>query len=509
MSSAGAGLLRRTRRPRSGRGREGGRPESLDGWRPSSGEHPPLDRRHRRHMGLRMRITIVFALGAAVLAGSISTITYYSVRNSILSQENTALVHDASASAITLSQSLIGGNFSGYAFYLLGRFAPPDAIDTVLYQDGSWSASGGPVYYPAQKPVPETLRTLVLGHTSASETILLDNVPTYVVGIWIPSVHAAYFALFNLSAQARTLHVLFASLLIAALIVTAAAAILGSWAASRALRPLHEVAGAALDIASGHLDTRLETDDYTDLAVLTAAFNRMADRLQERIEREVSFTSDVNHELRSPLTTLAAALGVLESRRDELPERSQKALDLLGAEVRRFRRLVDDLLEISRLDAGLSDVNMAEVPLGDLVRRSVAAAGRPVPIDFVEGAEERHVVVDKRRFERILANLLDNAQHYAGGATRVAVALEGETARVAVEDEGPGIPPDERERIFDRFSRGTSGRRRGLGEGTGLGLAIVSEHLRILGGRVWVEANGVRGARFVVELPLAEEDVTA
>jgi signal transduction histidine kinase len=231
----------------------------------------------------------------------------------------------------------------------------------------------------------------------------------------------------------------------------------------------------------------------------------MADRLQERIEREVSFTSDVNHELRSPLTTLAASLAVLEGRRHELPERSRQALDLLGAEVRRFRRLVDDLLEISRIDAGLSDVSLSEVALADLVERSVAATSVPVPVESTEQARESRVLVDKRRFERIIANLLDNAQRYAGGATRVAVAAEDGVARVAVEDEGPGVPAEERQRIFDRFSRGSSGRRRGLGDGTGLGLAIASEHARILKGRLYVEDNGARGARFVVELPLDEE----
>ena len=146
-------------------------------------------------------------------------------------------------------------------------------------------------------------------------------------------------------------------------------------------------------------------------------------------------------------------------------------------------------------------MSIAEVSLGDLVSRSVAATAKPVPIKFDDATADRRVLVDKRRFERIIANLLDNAQHYAGGATRVVVTSDASVARVAVEDEGPGIPPDERERIFDRFSRGTSGRRRGLGEGTGLGLAIVAEHTRMLGGRVWVEDNGSRGSRFVVEFP--------
>lgn len=494
MSSGEPGLLRRVHiRPR----------ERPGGSRPSGGRRPASQPqlRHRRHVGLRARITITFALGAAVLSGTIAAITYFSVRSSVLNQQTSSLYHEAVASAEVLRPEL---EYDVAAWPHLLESASTGSSDALLYRKHNWYATSPFPAPPA--PVPYDLRRTVLQGTPASETILSSNNPTYVVGVPIPAVNSAYFELFSLNEVAGTLHVLLASLLLAAIVVTLAGALLGSWAASRALRPLHEAAEAALDIASGHLDTRLETDDYADLAVLTSAFNSMADRLQERIEREVSFTSDVNHELRSPLTTLAASLSVLEGRADELPERSRRALVLLGAEVRRFRRLVDELLEISRIDAGLSDVSMTEVPLGDLVRRCVASADPNVPVEFVGESAGRYVFVDKRRFERIVTNLLQNAQNYAGGATRVTVsALEG-VARVAVEDEGPGIPPSERLRIFDRFSRGSSGRRRGLGEGTGLGLAIVAEHTRILGGRVYVEENEPQGARFVVELPIMKEE---
>jgi signal transduction histidine kinase len=347
------------------------------------------------------------------------------------------------------------------------------------------------------------LRRLVLGGRLADQLVDLSGTPEFIVGVPYntPNGAVAYFQLFNLSEVAGTLRTLFGSLLLAAVVTTLGGAVVGRWGASRALRPLRQTARAALAIAGGDLDTRLESDAYSDLAVLTSAFNQMADRLQERIEREARFTSDVNHELRSPLTTVATALSVLEGRREELPERAAKALDLLSAEVRRFRRLVDDLLEISRLDAGLGDINTEEVVLGPLVAYSVAATRHAILIDVPPAVAGRRVIVDKVRFERVVANLVENADRYAGGATRVVAEVDGRWARVAVEDRGPGIPVEERERIFDRFSRGTSGRRRGAGEGTGLGLAIVAEHARLLGGRVWVEPNGSRGARFVIELP--------
>ena len=368
------------------------------------------------------------------------------------------------------------------------------------------SADGKPRWYPSSATLqpaqlPVELRQRVLAGTPSQQVIGPPGAPHFVIGVPIRSEKAAYFEIFDLSDLARTLHVLFASLILAALFTTIGGAIVGRWAASRALRPLHETAQAALAIAGGRLGTRLESTDFADMAVLASAFNRMVDQLQERIEREARFSSDVNHELRSPLTTLAASLSVLEARRDELPPRALQALDLLGAEVRRFRRLVDDLLEISRFDQTPGDLFRDEVTVGTLVGHAVRATGAEVPIEFAAGVASRHILVDKRRFERILANLFENAERYAGGATLLAVEEHGSSVRFLVEDAGPGIAPEERDRIFERFSRGSTGRRRGLGDGTGLGLAIVAQHVHQHGGRVWVEGRPGGGSRFVVELP--------
>jgi signal transduction histidine kinase len=116
------------------------------------------------------------------------------------------------------------------------------------------------------------------------------------------------------------------------------------------------------------------------------------------------------------------------------------------------------------------------------------------------------VAADKRRLERVIANLVENAGYYGGGATRVVLSGNQAVVRLAVEDAGPGVPVAERERVFERFFRGSAaGRRRGSGgDGSGLGLSLVAEHVRLHGGRIWVEDGpGGRGARFVVELPVA------
>jgi len=464
---------------------------------------PPARRRPRRRLGLRARVTTAFALGALALSSALSGITYFAVRASIVNQQLSSMRHQAFANAVLLRGELRVP--TAYIGILMTTLDSGPNTGSLIYSTaggkGRWFPSS-PTLLPDR--LPRALRARVLTGSPAEQVVGPGGAAHFVVGVPIPSEKAAYFEVFDLSDLARTLHDLFASLTVAALVTTVAGAIVGRWAASRALRPLHETAQAALAIAGGRLGTRLESTDFADMAVLASAFNRMVDQLQERIEREARFSSDVNHELRSPLTTLAASLSVLEARRDELSPRALQALDLLSAEVRRFRRLVDDLLEISRFDQA-GDLFRDEVTVGTLVEHAVRATGSYVPIKFAPGVASRHILVDKRRFERTLANLFENAERYAGGATLLAVEEHGSSVRFLVEDAGPGIAPEERDRIFERFSRGSTGRRRGLGDGTGLGLAIVAQHVRQHGGRVWVEGRPGGGSRFVVELPAVTE----
>jgi signal transduction histidine kinase len=244
----------------------------------------------------------------------------------------------------------------------------------------------------------------------------------------------------------------------------------------------------------------------------------MVDQLQERIEREARFNSDVSHELRSPLTTLAASVEVLEADRANLSVRSQRALQLLSDDLRRFQRMVADLLEMSRADAGPADVFLEEVHVAELVPRAVEAAFAhmdahrnvtPPTVHVDPAVESRRIGVDKRRFERVMVNLLENADHYGGGATTVGVGVAtGDVAlvEVTVDDAGPGISLLERTKVFDRFYRGSESGRRGTGTGTGLGLALVAEHMRVMRGAVRVDSSPEGGARFVLTLPALVED---
>jgi signal transduction histidine kinase len=235
----------------------------------------------------------------------------------------------------------------------------------------------------------------------------------------------------------------------------------------------------------------------------------MAQTLQDRIERDARFASDVSHELRSPLMTLAASIEVMNNQRDDLPIRARSALDLMVGDIDRFQQLVEDLLEISRFDAGVARLELEEVHLAELVMQAVShSTDADVPVEL--DAELAGVVVqaDKRRIVRVIANLLDNAAKYGGGATSVALRRVEDGVQLAVEDRGTGVPAEDRGVIFERFSRGGLAGHRGSSEGVGLGLALVAEHVNLHGGKVWVEdrTDGEPGARFVVELPVEEHE---
>ena len=167
----------------------------------------------------------------------------------------------------------------------------------------------------------------------------------------IPAAGAEFFEVSRTPELQRTLSTLAWVLGGFAALTVVGAALLGRWAAGRVVAPLDDIAGTAARVAAGDLSKRLPTTEDPDLVTLVGSFNAMVDALTERIERDARFTADVSHELRSPLTVLTTSVQLLERRRDELPERTREVVDLVSTEVLRFRQVVDDLLELGRLDA--------------------------------------------------------------------------------------------------------------------------------------------------------------
>jgi signal transduction histidine kinase len=453
-------------------------------------------------IGLRRRILLIITLGSIALSAFLAFTTYGLVRTNLVNEREDAATSTSRRNAQGVERDL--------APTLPAE--PTQAIDSlerigvqeylIRYRDDWWGA-GDPDALPSE------LTARVLDDAeSAIQTVRVGGELKIVAGWYIPTV-GAYFEFFDLEEADATLSSVRLSLALAALITTSLGVLLGVFAAGRAVRPLATAAQAASAIAGGRLDTRLESTSDPDLSVLSDSFNDMAEALQRRIERDARFASDVSHELRSPLTTLSTSIEVMEARRDDLPERAQAALDLLASDVIRFRGLVEDLLEISRFDAGAIRLHMEELLAAEFVRQAVAVSSLPdTPVVVSERAETALIRGDRRRLARVIANLIDNARAYGGGAPEVSITVPDAAdepvsmIRIAVEDHGPGVAPEERDLVFERFARGGGAGRRSGTEGAGLGLALVAEHVRMHGGRVWVEdrADGEPGARFVIEL---------
>ena len=444
----------------------------------------------------------MFGLGALVLSLFLALATYNYARGNLTTEREESAVEQVyeNASRVAIDLRSNPANIQT-SIERLGADRP------LVYFRGTWT--GNDARFSSNDLPDGLLNDVVDLRQPTQQRIEVDGELVLAVGIPLDDVGAAYFEFPSLDDVRSTLNSVRFALVIAAAVTTVLGVILGAIAASRSVRPLAAASQAAQAIAGGRLDTRLEESDDPDLAALTASFNDMAAALESRVERDARFASDVSHELRSPLMTLSASVEVMQARRDEMPERAQAALDLLVADVARFQGLVEDLLEISRFDAGAIRLNIEQLLVGEFVRQAVAVSSLPTTSVLVApNAGELVISGDKRRLARAIANLIDNGRIHGGGQVEVSVFVPDDEdppsqVWITVEDHGPGVPVEERDLVFERFARGGVAGRRSSSEGAGLGLALVDEHVKLHRGRVWVEDrhDGLEGACFIIELP--------
>lgn len=452
----------------------------------------------RRSLRLSTRVTLSFGIVALFAGIGLATLTYFISQTSLLDQRIKAAQVQAFSNARDL---LLSGDDPGQISEVFLRLP----IETEGFAHLTDPRLNFRVGFGIDR-FPTELRNSVSNGVTAQQRFEIDGKSYLGIGIHIAAAEAGYFEAFPLEETEATLNTILSALVIGAVVTTMFATFSGWSTSRRLLRPLRDVADAAGEIGEGALDARLDPAEDPDLDRLVGSFNEMADAVQARIEREGRFASDVSHELRSPITALTAAVEVLNARREDLPERTQQALDVVVSQVRRFDDMVIDLLELARIDAGATELNGEVVDLADLCHRIAGGFGFPDLSVEVHRRVEATAFVDKVRFERILGNLLENASHHGGGPDRISIEPGGRSSvLMAVEDSGPGVAIGERKRIFERFARGSAARHR---IGTGLGLALVAEHARALDGEAWVEDRPGGGARFVVRLPTEATQMT-
>ena len=375
----------------------------------------------------------------------------------------------------------------------------------LINSDGQWFGS---VVGVGPQSVPASLLEAVESGDPALMLTRADDVPVAIVGVPLPDGDRTFFQLFSLEELALTLDSIRNALVVAALLTTVGSAAYGLFMSGRVLRPLRETTSAARRITEGDMTARLDDVGDPDLSDLVDSFNDMAAALEARIERERRFAADVSHELRTPLTALTSAVRIVDRRSAELSPVGQEAIAVLRSQLDHFSRLVLEILDLSRLESGTADLQLELVDLRSVVL-ALAADSELAEQRIVQADDlPERVRVDPRRLRVVIRNLVENAQRYAGGCTRLTVAssASGGHFSLAVDDAGPGVAADERERIFERFHRGSVGSSPGAAKGTGLGLSLVAESVRAMGGTVRVTDSPDGGARFVVELPTNMED---
>ena len=451
---------------------------------------------------------------------------------------------DAAVSQVENSQTVVEfelGSVDPSAASLSSRLT--NAIDRLTSTDGedATSASAGafePVLVDGGSPVgatgsgqgvgplddvPATLQSAVEQGGLALEitTVQRDSAAVTMLAVGIPVDSAGrslqLYLLFPLTAEQRTLSLVQSTLLVGGLVLLVLIAGIASLVTRQVVAPVRQAAEVAERFADGRLEERIPVVGEDDMARLGTSFNEMAASIAQQIRQleefgalQRRFTSDVSHELRTPLTTVRMAADMLYESRAEMSVALGRSAELLVHELDRFESLLVDLLEISRLDAGVAELQGETVDVRTTVHRAVESvravaegAGSCVELDLPP--TEVLAEIDPRRIERIVRNLMANAlDHGEGEPVRVSLAADSRAVTVLVRDHGVGLRPGEAELVFTRFWRADPSRNRRTG-GTGLGLSISLEDARLHGGRLQAAGEPGGGASFRLTIPRSRD----
>ena len=438
--------------------------------------------------GLRTRVALVFAVLSMVVAVLVASGIYLVSRSYLTNQRQSAGLTRALLDSRSVDAAIAGGTQPGE---VLSQLPVVGASQALMRVGSVWYSRGSTV---APSDIPVSLIDLTLTEGGAQQTFVIGDQYYYAVAVYTRS--GLYVELFPLSELLETLRngaLLLVLLALGAFVVGGA---IGRYVGGLLMRPLRRMGAGARRLADGDLTVRLPDTGDPDLDPISDSFNEMAVAVASRIERERRFVANVSHELRSPLTTVVATAELLEEHHETFPPREARLVTSLATQSRRLTRILLDLLEISSVTAR-APVQRDATDIASLIE--AVLSGRNLETDILHG-DRPVVVTDARRVERVMANLIDNATRHGHGVRQILMVAGDGRVRIHVDDAGPGVDPDEVERLFEPFARGTDVAERRV-EGAGLGLAIVREQSGAIGGRVTVGVSPFGGARFTLDLP--------
>jgi signal transduction histidine kinase len=397
---------------------------------------------------LRWRLALAFALLAASVAAVVGVVVYERTADDLLSRARAAAVAQVQAAALM--------------YPLTSPALPQSAL-------------------PAGDPsVPAPLRAAVRRGLVASYSGSWNGQPAVWAGRRTADGRNQLYVRNSYAAQRQELADLRQTLVEVAAAATLGGALLGLLLASRLSLRLRRAAATAERVTAGDLDARIHAGGHDEVAKLGEAIDRMTEAMQQRIERERRFVADVAHDLRTPLTGLKTAASLLEH--DQVGDAIRERVD-------RLHRLVEDLLEISRLDSGTATADLRRVDLGGFVAGVVGDAAQTT----ISSNGASSSLIDPRRLERVIENVLDNAARHGAPPIDVAVVPR----QIVVRDHGPGFSEPMLALAAERFTTGDPAR----GEGIGLGLAIAAGQCQVLGAELRLANDPGGGAVVTIVLP--------
>ena len=415
----------------------------------------------------------------------------------------------ASALAVLTAQGPQAGQLSANAgSFVPVLYIPADGLRPAISAPSKLAIPPALVNFVSSNQVSYQYSHMDLG--AGDTKVLIVGTPTNVD---MPDLQL--YLIYSLAGEERTLNLFNTTIFSGGLLIVILMGFASHLVSRQMVRPIRQAANAAQHFASGDLDARMEIRGEDDFARLGTSFNEMAASLQQQIVQleefgsaQKRFTSDVSHELRTPLTTVRMAADIIYDHADDLDPGTARASQLMVKELDKFESLLNDLLEISRHDAGVAELNSERIDIRTCVYSAIAAvSGVAASADVSAEIDmpETPVMcdVDSRRVERILRNLLANAyDHCESKPVILTVRAGDDTVGISVRDHGVGLKPGEAKKVFDRFWRADPSRVRQSG-GTGLGLAIATQDAELHGGRL--EAWGMPGEGSCFRLTLPRE----